>query len=111
FAVCLCIDSPIRRSPSSTFFPYTTLFRSSIFHVYRLICRHDPPFHLYNLRLAARCRRPPFFVLHKFRVVAQEGDPAETIWLRSRSEEHTSELQSRENLVCRLLLETKKSII
>src|SRR6202044_4197684 len=67
----------IRRPPRSTLFPYTTLFRSL-----RPFDRHSP---------AGRRRgRLP-------------GDEPH----RSRSEEHTSELQSRENLVCRLLLEKK----
>src|SRR5690349_22846557 len=72
----------IRRPPRSTLFPYTTLFRSS---------RRDG-------RGAARpCRRPPA------RPVGRQ--PAQ-----ARSEEHTSELQSRRDLVCRLLLEKKKRI-
>src|SRR5690606_39851277 len=71
----------IRRPPRSTLFPYTTLFRS--IHRTR---RHR--------RLAGRSRP-----------ARQRGRrPA-----RRRSEEHTSELQSRENLVCRLLLEKKKT--
>src|SRR5258707_14486939 len=73
----------IRRPPRSTLFPYTTLFRST-----RVARR---PFCLLRARLlrAARRRLAPF--------------PG-----RSRSEEHTSELQSRQYLVCRLLLEKKK---
>src|SRR5258707_9896404 len=70
----------IRRPPRSTLFPYTTLFRS----------RRAPP--------VARHPRP---------------DPATAVHAtnrrrRPRSEEHTSELQSRQYLVCRLLLEKKK---
>src|SRR3989454_7791834 len=73
----------IRRPPRSTLFPYTTLFRSLIGAV---ICR--------NLT-GPSVRRPPTI-------------PVETVPSRPRSEEHTSELQSPCNLVCRLLLEKKK---
>src|SRR5258706_6377441 len=72
----------IRRPPRSTLFPYTTLFRSTGNHGLR---RRAVPQGL--------LAQP---VLH----VADEG--------RERSEEHTSELQSLTNLVCRLLLEKKK---
>src|SRR5260370_10809929 len=71
----------IRRPPRSTLFPYTTLFRSPL--------------------------SQPVFLLHS-RVSA--GTRRLDTWRRtgSRSEEHTSELQSHLNLVCRLLLEKKK---
>src|SRR2546430_13358289 len=69
----------IRRPPRSTLFPYTTLFRS--------VCRG---------RRGARHNR------RRFEVAA----PA--VARSARSEEHTSELQSQSNLVCRLLLEKKK---
>src|SRR2546430_10284147 len=71
----------IRRPPRSTLFPYTTLFRS------RLRERRDD----------ARRR-----ALHARLLFARAGHPP-------RSEEHTSELQSQSNLVCRLLLEKKKT--
>src|SRR5438105_5533596 len=70
----------IRRPPRSTLFPYTTLFRS------RSLSRHPGEM----AEAAAQIRRGPFW----------EG--------ADRSEEHTSELQSRVDLVCRLLLEKKK---
>src|SRR2546430_9211425 len=73
----------IRRPPRSTLFPYTTLFRSS-----RGRRRWAPESNL-PARLVSVARR-------------REMDPM------SRSEEHTSELQSQSNLVCRLLLEKKK---
>src|SRR5438445_9792138 len=73
----------IRRPPRSTLFPYTTLFRS----LPGLPCE------------LAQCRK-----LGELRFVAGVGDAA------GRSEEHTSELQSRQYLVCRLLLEKKKII-
>src|SRR2546430_5937398 len=70
----------IRRPPRSTLFPYTTLFRSRA--PSRLHDRRQP----HEYRRAARAEPRVF-----------------------RSEEHTSELQSQSNLVCRLLLEKKKS--
>src|SRR3712207_7758096 len=78
----------IRRPPRSTLFPYTTLFRSRCFHVQRLIAAHDALPRSVCAGLITGTRRPSLF--------------------RPRSEEHTSELQSRQYLVCRLLLEKKK---
>src|SRR5258707_5092161 len=77
----------IRRPPRSTLFPYTTLFRSA-----SGICGSD----LRPYRLPASERRV---------VCGHEPCGVER---RYRSEEHTSELQSRQYLVCRLLLEKKK---
>src|SRR2546429_5874919 len=84
----------IRRPPRSTLFPYTTLFRSA---------RPAPK------TLAGLC----------FRAVCARGRPSQgairpvtssrLFFIRPRSEEHTSELQSRLHLVCRLLLEKKKN--
>src|SRR5690606_41371861 len=103
---------PIRlpRPPRSTLFPYTTLFRSRhgqerggepARQSQRVLRRHRPD----QLHLGRREE------LHQRPVRRRQGDDV----LRSgsqvspvRSEEHTSELQSRENLVCRLLLEKKK---
>src|SRR2546426_6871265 len=85
----------IRRPPRSTLFPYTTLFRS----VRRRRGRRgagDGP-----LRDHAR----PGGGVRRAHGVAREGGPADL-----RSEEHTSELQSPCNLVCRLLLEKKKKL-
>src|SRR3712207_7793037 len=90
----------IRRPPRSTLFPYPTLFRS-----------------LRRLRATKRCRvvrfrqrsaPPPFDAL-------RAGGDGARAWRveeleRPRSEEHTSELQSRQYLVCRLLLEKKKKL-
>src|SRR2546421_7300123 len=88
----------IRRPPRSTLFPYTTLFRSRR--------RASPTDHPHadgtpepkssNRQHHAPPRRP-------------DGSCARPIWT-SRSEEHTSELQSRSDLVCRLLLEKKKKL-
>src|SRR3712207_8939711 len=88
----------IRRPPRSTLFPYTTLFRSP--------------------RTAGRCAVHP---LQDGWTVFSEGctptrslqgheRPSGSTWIEGRSEEHTSELQSRQYLVCRLLLE-KKTIL
>src|SRR5690349_23091717 len=83
----------IRRPPRSTLFPYTTLFRSCpVWH---------PPAHVGHCR-ESRQRRSRHF---------QIGNPYASTYSHSRrrSEEHTSELQSRRDLVCRLLLEKKKN--
>src|SRR3712207_8855290 len=108
----------IRRPPRSTLFPYTTLFRSQDkpqeifflhwFHLPRSKCSSEDndsrkQYHdnrdtvytdsiLYIKRIKPRC------------AVGKQH------WILVRSEEHTSELQSRQYLVCRLLLEKKKSI-
>src|SRR5260221_5222960 len=78
----------IRRPPRSTLFPYTTLFRSDDF-------RHGLPDERQKNTLA---RLAEEVVLHR-------RNPDDR---RQRSEEHTSELQSHSDLVCRLLLEKKK---
>src|SRR3712207_8707476 len=89
----------IRRPPRSTLFPYTTLFRSCNQTSRRGGCCRGSSRgpgesgRRTELRTAAPSRRPP----------APRRPP-------SRSEEHTSELQSRQYLVCRLLLEKKKKI-
>src|SRR2546428_6095842 len=83
----------IRRPPRSTLFPYTTLFRSV---------------HPRARRDAPRARRaPPVRAPRRPARAARRGFPVHG---RARSEEHTSELQSRSDLVCRLLLEKKKKI-
>src|SRR3712207_8297502 len=91
----------IRRPPRSTLFPYTTLFRSGGSEADR---RHGPG-HLHAAQahaLTARnARRPPGRCAMRTVIATTTG----------RSEEHTSELQSRQYLVCRLLLEKKKIII
>src|SRR5690606_42100519 len=90
----------VRRSPRSTLFPYTTLFRSPC------TCRSLPckrsvakpgSIHVMGPVRCSHCGRGRLRgkLLHWSRFL--------------RSEEHTSELQSRENLVCRLLLEKKKN--
>src|SRR2546430_17036804 len=94
----------IRRPPRSTLFPYTPLFRSRVFRAcyVALKCRFRPSCHAcarLGERAEARGSAEPR--------LAGRATP-ETSDLRS--EEHTSELQSQSNLVCRLLLEQKKII-
>src|SRR2546428_1508180 len=89
----------IRRPPRSTLFPYTTLFRS-------------PPV------LSARCRPTSVYIPAASRLARssisapnrRSGQPRCRGYV-DRSEEHTSELQSRSDLVCRLLLEKKKNTL
>src|SRR2546430_8385242 len=76
----------IRRPPRSTLFPYTTLFRSADVTPEQ---RRDAVRSLAGISLGA------------------DAEPAERNEVKRRSEEHTSELQSQSNLVCRLLLEKK----
>src|SRR3712207_8692331 len=84
----------IRRPPRSTLFPYTTLFRST-----------NPP------GLSQPTKRSPNFGLTSFlKVLNPKAFPNHSADACGRSEEHTSELQSRQYLVCRLLLEKKKKI-
>src|SRR5258707_6043749 len=87
----------IRRPPRSTLFPYTTLFRSP---------RSPPSSGWAAVRQSplplppGLCLAPPF-----------RWPPSLGRQLKTRSEEHTSELQSRQYLVCRLLLEKKKELV
>src|SRR3712207_8609977 len=87
----------IRRPPRSTLFPYTTLFRSQCSEKVesldsRLIARIFGSLAVRRRRLTGKPARRPIVSLPR---------------ARARSEEHTSELQSRQYLVCRLLLEKK----
>src|SRR3712207_8792600 len=93
----------IRRPPRSTLFPYTTLFRSTFRHGRR---RH-PSRSRYS-GLSARGSSPNLRAGSTRRVALQASEPDQHSPATSRSEEHTSELQSRQYLVCRLLLEKKK---
>src|SRR5437588_2669881 len=77
----------IRRPPRSTLFPYTTLFRSTARSTARW-SRVRPPRECFAPDTKSSCQS----------------------WYQARSEEHTSELQSHSDLVCRLLLEKKKKI-
>src|SRR3712207_7581938 len=92
----------IRRPPRSTLFPYTTLFRSDHLVPLGPQSRHETA--------AQDSGRPGHGDLHacfSCRWLATESGPGAS----ARSEEHTSELLSRQYLVCRLLLEKKKATI
>src|SRR5256885_8913757 len=89
----------IRRPPRSTLFPYTTLFRSQD-HLRQLLAQLDAP-------LVERVDAPDD-PLREDLVLVHRDQHAERPRRQLRSEEHTSELQSPCNLVCRLLLEKKK---
>src|SRR2546426_7679824 len=95
----------IRRPPRSTLFPYTTLFRSH--HRIRHPA-HAPP---RAPRAGPQPARDPGAAPLSAHGADAARAPGEEIRVRERSEEHTSELQSPCNLVCRLLLEKKKKII
>src|SRR5439155_23536907 len=86
----------IPRPPRSTLFPYTTLFRSTSHDAHRHLRSVSRRQRRYDPGRAPVPRRPRFLAR------AAPGTP--------RSEEHTSELQSRGHLVCRLLLEKKKKL-
>src|SRR3712207_7368998 len=97
----------IRRPPRSTLFPYTTLFRSRRGTPRRGSPRRGPP------RRGSRGRGSLLGGPHcrglRRRGSPRRGTPKRDLRCRGlRSEEHTSELQSRQYLVCRLLLEKKK---
>src|SRR2546430_13128432 len=83
----------IRRPPRSTLFPYTTLFRSPALWRLRRLCG------LYDVKGCAP------YAIHR----PKQGREHDFYLWRGRSEEHTSELQSQSNLVCRLLLAKKKN--
>src|SRR5690606_41449923 len=91
------------RPPSSTLFPYTTLFRSARSPQGPALLRGAQDHHAADRRgRALRSER------HSGRAGGETASHPTHGAARIRSEEHTSELQSRENLVCRLLLEKKK---
>src|SRR5258707_1881869 len=88
FCVFIFFFLMIRRPPRSTLFPYTTLFRSSRDHDAGVARPHQNAARVERIEIDVGHLHVPFVVV--------------------RSEEHTSELQSRQYLVCRLLLEKKK---
>src|SRR5947209_10594370 len=85
----------IRRPPRSTLFPYTTLFRSTS-------TRFHARAHLEEVEVTIRCQSSPSYGSQSRSVRSSAMASYD-----GRSEEHTSELQSRQYLVCRLLLEKK----
>src|SRR3712207_8569991 len=98
----------IRRPPRSTLFPYTTLFRSA--------SAPRPESSGARLRVRMKLAKPPIVTVNPIahgtgtddKASIAETNTAEPVHTSTRSEEHTSELQSRQYLVCRLLLEKKK---
>src|SRR5260370_5406552 len=94
----------IRRPPRSTLFPYTTLFRSPCWprkrRGARFLCQSPANVAVHLDQAPSEPNRPP--------LCARRSPELCSVW--GRSEEHTSELQSHLNLVCRLLLEKKKAI-
>src|SRR5256885_3685379 len=98
----------IRRPPRSTLFPYTTLFRSQAAKfarahgIHKLALEMHPNFVVYNPRTLLMLREAVG------EEIGANCDLSHLFW--QRSEEHTSELQSPCNLVCRLLLEKKKNV-
>src|SRR5204863_9545103 len=89
----------LRRPPRSTLFPYTTLFRSELPKATQVV-------HVASLGL---CTLSAILLITPaaFHRIVEKGEVTDR-FQRFRSEEHTSELQSRRDLVCRLLLEKKK---
>src|SRR3712207_7125607 len=90
----------IRRPPRSTLFPYTTLFRSRQNH---LLDSPEPPAR--HAKITCRIHQNQVLDMPEPISVKGQNNLPDT----PRSEEHTSELQSRQYLVCRLLLEKKKN--
>src|SRR5260370_23579631 len=93
----------IRRPPRSTLFPYTTLFRSLTDWLVEPIRRVVPPIGMFDLSPILA-----LVVLWFLRWLLMKPLGNQRTTSARRSEEHTSELQSHLNLVCRLLLENKK---
>src|SRR5690606_39839249 len=102
----LCLVS-VRRPACSTLFPYTTLFRSSV--KVEMPVTSKSLVRLTTLLPSMAASSVSFMVSYSrsvcFLLLYKSNGGS---WQGERSEEHTSELQSRENLVCRLLLEKKK---
>src|SRR3712207_7929576 len=98
----------IRRPPRSTLFPYTTLFRSLLEEGYEVVLvNSNPATIMTDPEFATATYIEPLTPGSVERVIEQEKPDALLPTLGGRSEEHTSELQSRQYLVCRLLLEKK----
>src|SRR5260370_19152090 len=94
----------IRRPPRSTLFPYTTLFRSQVVKVHQSLENYLCD--LANLTVTVELTS-----VQVVKVVGVLVSERSVVVILDRSEEHTSELQSHLNLVCRLLLEKKNQII
>src|SRR5690606_41783167 len=103
----ICIVHPQKYTP----FPYTTLFRSALIIQHHVFQHRTEADGLPNLRFLLPGQADAFCVTAPFDVEDSPAGPPVFIipdQAPLRSEEHTSELQSRENLVCRLLLEKEK---
>src|SRR3712207_7651377 len=99
----------IRRPPRSTLFPYTTLFRSYMSRTY-LWAAEFPPGSPVGSWITRTASEASTWVQTNLSVLTLGLKDGFTGWvINPRSEEHTSELQSRQYLVCRLLLEKKKN--
>src|SRR5688572_32567402 len=96
----------IRRPPRSTLFPYTTLFRSQPINYFGILAFWQ--IYVRNNKYGITSKKNS---LTKLITADFYRRNAETVINLRRSEEHTSELQSQSNLVCRLLLEKKKKKI
>src|SRR3712207_7749061 len=97
----------IRRPPRSTLFPYTTLFRSPIARKAAAVERTSSPSESPSMRLLPTAIAAS--IKARCEMDLSPGTEAVPVSGPRRSEEHTSELQSRQYLVCRLLLEKKKN--
>src|SRR5690606_41567931 len=104
--VCSFLSFMIRRPPRSTLFPYTTLFRSihssaKVAYTFSIRSVSSTASSLVACAVCPSCHKNSAVLKNRRVRISQRTT--------LRSEEHTSELQSRENLVCRLLLEKKKN--
>src|SRR3712207_8476788 len=99
----------IRRPPRSTLFPYTTLFRSKVY--YDLVGHPDRAGNT-GVAVGRIELLYPFPESQVLELIESYPNLEEVVWVQEepRSEEHTSELQSRQYLVCRLLLEKKNNL-
>src|SRR3712207_8036444 len=101
----------IRRPPRSTLFPYTTLFRSDINPGSKTkYLKADEPLYPCD-EVGPAYKEQCYMMQTSYALKTQDDDFGKVFELcaKARSEEHTSELQSRQYLVCRLLLEKKKT--
>src|SRR5438874_8216575 len=103
----MLLSVTIQTPPRSTLFPYTTLFRSAAVETTRKRCDEQTG---YNCEKTGNRNRLARHSLRRMQIVRNRRQQADRHKLGgNRSEEYTSELQSRRDLVCRLLLEKKKT--
>src|SRR3712207_7578759 len=100
----------IRRPPRSTLFPYTTLFRSALVDVLAAAVRPAVIVGGAALKVAG-AQAATLALVDRFNLVREGWNGYNVLHTAARSEEHTSELQSRQYFVCRLLLEKKKLLL